>query len=127
MHADLPDPDVSIPTTADPGARRSLRRRLAGGPVARAVGRADVRVYRTVRSAARPPRVVRVVRRFSRLGEHAAIWLALGLAAAALDPPQRAQWLRATRSVLVAYALNTLLKTVVRRKRPDLELSLIHI
>ena len=62
------------------------------------------------------------MRRFSRLGEHAAIWLALGLAGAAVDVRRRARWLRAARAVLLAYALNTLLKTVVRRKRPQLEL-----
>ena len=53
--------------------------------------------------------------------KHAGIWLAIGLAGAALDRRQRPHWLRATRSVLFAYALNTLLKTVVRRKRPQLE------
>lgn len=80
-----------------------------------------MRLYRLLREHGHDPALELPIRRFSRLGEHAAIWLALGLAGAAMDGPQRACWLRATRSVLYAYALNTLLKTVVRRKRPQLE------
>ena len=110
-----------VPPAADPAARRSLRARLRAGPVARAIAKVDVRLYRLLREHGHDPVAERPIRRFSRLGEHAAIWLALGLAAAALDRARRAEWLRATRSVLVAYALNTLLKTVVRRKRPQLE------
>jgi len=110
-----------VPPAADPEARRSLRARLRAGPIARAIAKVDVRLYRLLRENGHDPAVELPIRRFSRLGEHAAIWLALGLAAAALDRRQRADWLRATRSVLIAYALNTLLKTVVRRKRPHLE------
>jgi undecaprenyl-diphosphatase len=47
--------------------------------------------------------------------------VALGVAGAAVDRPRRPRWLRAVRAVLAAYALNTLLKTVVRRRRPQLE------
>jgi membrane-associated phospholipid phosphatase len=109
------------PPAADPEARRSLRARLRAGPLARAIGKVDLRLYRLLRENGHDPAVELPIRRFSSLGEHAAIWLAIGLAAAALDRRQRAEWLRATRSVVVAYALNTLLKTVVRRKRPQLE------
>jgi len=110
-----------VPPVPDPEARRSLRARLQAGPIARAIAKVDVRLYRLLRENGHDPAVELPIRRFSRLGEHATIWLALGLAAAALDRPQRAHWLRATRSVLIAYALNTVLKTVVRRKRPQLE------
>ncbi len=111
----------ATPPAADPAARRSLRARLRAGPFARAVAKVDVRIYRLLREHGHEPALETPIRRFSRLGEHAAVWLALGLAGALLERPQRAHWLRATRSVLVAYALNTLLKTVVRRKRPQLE------
>jgi undecaprenyl-diphosphatase len=111
----------AVPPVADPAARRSLRARLRGGPLARAIAKVDVRLYRLLRENGHDPAVELPIRRFSRLGEHAAIWVALGLAGAALDGSHRAHWLRATRSVLAAYALNTLLKTVVRRKRPQLE------
>jgi undecaprenyl-diphosphatase len=110
-----------VPPVADPAARRSLCARLRAGPLARAIATVDVRLYRLLREHGHDPAFERPIRRFSRLGEHAAVWVVLGLAGALLDRPHRAHWLRATRSVLGAYALNTLLKTVVRRKRPQLE------
>jgi undecaprenyl-diphosphatase len=125
VHLDPSIPDVSVPTSGtsppDPGARRSLRARLAGGPLARAVGIADVRLYRAVRSAARPPRVVRWVRAYSSLGEHAGLWLGIGAAGAALDRPRRRRWLAATEAVASAYLLNTAFKALFRRRRPALE------
>jgi membrane-associated phospholipid phosphatase len=60
------------------------------------------------------------VARFSRLGEHGAIWLAIGAAGYVLDQPRRPQWRRATGTVARAYALNTLIKLAVRRRRPEL-------
>jgi membrane-associated phospholipid phosphatase len=112
---------AAAPPDADAAADRSLRARLRAGPLARAIAKADVRLYRLLRQHGHDAAIERPVRRFSRLGEHAAVWLAVGLAGAALDRPRRGRWLRATRSVLRAYALNTLLKTVVRRRRPRLE------
>lgn len=58
---------------------------------------------------------------FSKAGEHAAAWLALGLAGAAFDEPRRDQWLRATGIVGAAYLTNIALKYVVRRKRPEVD------
>jgi hypothetical protein len=111
----------SPPPVAEPAARRSLRARLRAGPVARRIARVDIRLYRLLRRHGHGPAIERPVRRFSALGEHAAIWLALGAAGAAADRRRRTSWLRAARTVLLAYVLNTLLKTVVRRRRPALE------
>ena len=58
---------------------------------------------------------------YSRLGEHAACWLALGVAGAALDPARRALWLRGAGVVAGAYALNYAVKLTVRRPRPELD------
>jgi membrane-associated phospholipid phosphatase len=57
---------------------------------------------------------------FSNLGEHAALWLAIGAAGAAVDGARRERWRRAAGTVVVAYAANTALKLVVRRPRPRL-------
>ena len=114
-----PVPPAPAPAP-EPEARRSLRARLRAGPLARAIAKVDVRLYRLLRENGHDPAVELPIRRFSHLGEHGVIWLVLGLAGATLDRPQRADWLRAARSVIFAYALNTLLKTVVRRKRPQL-------
>ena len=106
---------------ADPAARSSLRARLRAGPLARAIARVDLVLYRLLRQHGHDAALELPVRRFSSLGEHAAIWLVLGAVGAALDGRRRERWLRGARSVLLAYALNTLLKGIVRRKRPRLE------
>jgi membrane-associated phospholipid phosphatase len=98
----------------------SLWALLPGGPLARAAARVDLRLYRLVRSAARPP-ASDVVRRFSRLGEHAALWLALGAAGAVLDAPRRARWRRGLAVVAGTYAVNEAIKAAFRRARPALE------
>ena len=58
---------------------------------------------------------------FSASGEHAALWLVLGAAAAMGDRPRRGAWLRATAVVAGTYGLNTAFKFVVRRRRPRVE------
>jgi membrane-associated phospholipid phosphatase len=84
-----------------------------------AVARADLRLYRLVRSAATPP-VSDVVRRFSALGEHAALWLVLGAAGAMLDrgADRRARWRRGASVVGATYVANTAIKAAFRRRRP---------
>jgi membrane-associated phospholipid phosphatase len=113
-------PVEPVPPVAEPAARRSLMARLRGGPVARAVAKVDVRLYRTVRSAARPP-ALQPIERFSHLGEHAALWLAIGGAGIALDAPRRARWRRSLETVAATYLLNTAVKGVIRRRRPALD------
>jgi membrane-associated phospholipid phosphatase len=104
----------------EPGARRSLRALLRAGPVARAIAKADLRIYRLVRTAARPP-ALEPVERFSRLGEHAGLWLVIGATGVALDRPRRARWRRAVFTVGATYLLNTAIKGVFRRRRPRIE------
>jgi undecaprenyl-diphosphatase len=74
-----------------------------------------------VRGFARTPEHVRDVRRFSRLGEHGALWLALGAAGVAVDDDNRSRWARATAAVAVAYVCSTAIKLVVGRRRPAVE------
>lgn len=78
----------------------------------------DLAAYRWLRTAGHTPAAERAVRRFSALGEHAAIWLALGAAGMALAPARRERWRRGLLTVAGAYALNTGLKLAVRRRRP---------
>jgi membrane-associated phospholipid phosphatase len=63
----------------------------------------------------------RVVANYSRLGEHAACWLGLGLAGAALDADRRGRWLRGTGVVASSYVVNYAIKVAVRRHRPQLD------
>ena len=81
----------------------------------------DLAAYRRVRSLARTPGRVRWVRRYSRLGEHAGVWLAVGAAGAAVDGRRRRRWVRATVCVGSAYLLSTSIKLAIARKRPVVE------
>jgi undecaprenyl-diphosphatase len=85
-----------------------------------ALARADLRLFERVRSAARAP-VSDLVGHFSRLGEHAALWLAMGTLGALVDRPRRARWRRGVLVVGATYALNTAIKALVRRPRPVVE------
>jgi membrane-associated phospholipid phosphatase len=62
--------------------------------------------------------VTRAVERFSMLGEHGAIWLAIGLVGALVDPARRREWLGGARRVALSYLVNQLLKLLVGRPRP---------
>jgi membrane-associated phospholipid phosphatase len=105
----------------EPAARRSLRARLAAGPVGVAVARFDVALYRVARTRGHGPAAERTIATFAKTGEHAALWLAIGAAGMALDAPRRDRWRRAATGVAAAYALNTAVKVVARRQRPNLE------
>ena len=56
--------------------------------------------------------------RFSLLGEHGAVWLAISGLGAALSKSRRPRFLRAARAIGVTYALNQAIKFTVRRRRP---------
>lgn len=81
----------------------------------------DRRLLRLARTCGHTPAREQVVRRFSRLGEHAAVWLAIGTAGSLSGPRERrGRFRRATALVAATYGLNTALKLVVRRTRPEL-------
>lgn len=81
----------------------------------------DKRILRFARTRGHSPRRDRAIARFSRLGEHGGVWIAIGVAGAMLDGPERrAQWMREVAIVGGTYAANTALKLVVRRPRPQL-------
>lgn len=81
----------------------------------------DERLLRFMRTTGHAPAAERAVARFSRLGEHGALWLAIGACGWVLDPPRRARWARALARVAGVYVLNTAIKLVCRRARPQLE------
>jgi membrane-associated phospholipid phosphatase len=81
----------------------------------------DLALYRRVRSVARTPDSVRLVRSYSRLGEHGAVWLVVGVGGAAVDGERRRRWLRATACVGTAYLISTSIKVAIGRRRPVIE------
>lgn len=82
----------------------------------------DTAALRFARTRGHPAAVERAVAAYSRTGEHAASWFALGLAGAlvAREPERRRAWLRGMQVVAGAYALNFAVKVAVRRRRPEL-------
>jgi membrane-associated phospholipid phosphatase len=80
----------------------------------------DEQLLLFARTRAHSPSAERAVAAFSRLGEHGAIWLAIGVAGSAWDRTRARGFRRARRTVLATYALNTLVKVCVRRPRPVL-------
>jgi membrane-associated phospholipid phosphatase len=104
---------VAPPTTRGPNRHlRSLRV---------FVNAVDLAAYRRVRSLAHQPERVRWVRSYSRLGEHAGVWLGVGAVGAAVDRTRRGRWVRATATVGVAYCVSTSIKVAVGRRRPLVE------
>ena len=83
----------------------------------------DRAVLVAARTRLHPRPVERAVACYSRLGEHGACWIVLGLAGAALeqDVPRRRAWLRVVQVVAFAYVLNYAVKLAIRRRRPELD------
>jgi hypothetical protein len=81
----------------------------------------DHRLLVLARTRGHGPLRDRVVLTFSRTGEHAACWLALGAGGALLDPRRRASWVRGAAVVALSYGANYAVKLGVRRARPRLE------
>ena len=83
--------------------------------------RLDLAVLRLLRTRGHGPRTEQAVVAFTRAGEHGLLWQALCLAGAVVDGGRRPRYLRAMRTVMLAYLANIGLKYVVRRPRPQLE------
>src|SRR5919204_4890838 len=82
----------------------------------------DTALLRFARTRGHGRCLQRVVAAYSRAGEHAACWIALGLSGGALadDPERKRTWLRGARIVAAAYGLNYAVKLAVHRRRPEL-------
>ncbi|MFB7652285.1 MULTISPECIES: phosphatase PAP2 family protein [unclassified Streptomyces] len=78
----------------------------------------DHRIVTALRACGTDPRVAGTARALSWAGEHAALWLAAGLAGAAVDRTRRGAWLRGTALTAGAHVVSMALKRVVRRPRP---------
>jgi undecaprenyl-diphosphatase len=83
---------------------------------------ADRRLLILARTRGHSPLADRIVGAYSKTGEHAACWLALGAAGALVNGGhgRRRRWLRGVRIIGGAYVLNYSVKVTVRRRRPEL-------
>lgn len=80
----------------------------------------EERVLIFARTRGHAPAAERAVSLFSKLGEHGALWLAIGSAGGVLQRSRAREWRWARRTVLGVYVVNTAIKFVVRRPRPSL-------
>jgi undecaprenyl-diphosphatase len=80
----------------------------------------DRRLLRAMRTRFHQPPVERTAKALGASGEWGAVWVALSLAFAAVDPPRRERWMRAAAVAPTAIAMNYLVKLSVRRRRPRL-------
>jgi membrane-associated phospholipid phosphatase len=89
-------------------------------PVLRRLHRLDRRLLRRMRTRYHEPQIEGAMRVLSMAGEWGAVWVAIGLAAAAVDAPRRRRWLRAAAVAPATIGVNYLVKLGVRRPRPRL-------
>jgi membrane-associated phospholipid phosphatase len=89
-------------------------------PVPKRLQRLDRRLLRRMRTRYHEPQIEDSVKALGMAGEWGVIWLAIGMAAAAVDGPRRRRWLRAAAVAPAAVGVNYLVKLAVRRPRPRL-------
>jgi undecaprenyl-diphosphatase len=78
----------------------------------------DHHILSAIRAYGADPRVAGAARALSWAGEHGALWLAAGLAGAAVDGARRGAWVRGTALTAGAHLASMGVKRVVRRPRP---------
>ncbi|WP_196217844.1 phosphatase PAP2 family protein [Streptomyces blattellae] len=78
----------------------------------------DHRILSAFHAYGADPRVGAAARALSWAGEHGALWIAAGLAGAAVDGGRRGAWLRGTALTVGAHVASMGVKRVVRRRRP---------
>ncbi|MGY0018192.1 phosphatase PAP2 family protein [Streptomyces sp. cg35] len=81
----------------------------------------DRRLLSALRDCGTDRRIATAARALSWAGEHGALWLAAGLAGAAVDRERRTAWLRGTALTAGAHLASMGVKRVVRRPRPSAE------
>ena len=89
-------------------------------PVLERLQELDRRLLRTMRTRYHAPQIEDAVKALGMAGEWGAVWVAIGVAAAAVDATRRERWLRAAAVAPAAVGVNYLVKLAVRRRRPRL-------
>ena len=90
-------------------------------PASRPVQRVDLALYRRARSIAHTPQTVALVRRYSTLGEHGAVWLGVGAAARSSTAATGATGCARPPRSAPPTLTSTSIKMAIGRKRPAVE------
>lgn len=85
------------------------------------LARLDSRLLYAMRTRLHSPRVEAVAKALGRVGEYGAVWLALGIVLAFIDPDNGENWVVAGLLGPAAIGVNFGVKLIVRRPRPVLE------
>ncbi len=89
-------------------------------PVLERLQELDRRLLRAMRTRYHDPQIEGAMKALGMAGEWGAVWVAIGLAGAAVDATRRERWLRAAAVAPAAVGVNYLVKLAVRRRRPHL-------
>ncbi len=81
----------------------------------------DLKLLRLMRTRGHSPGLESAAVALGRAGNNGAVWIALGVALALLDPERRESWLICAALGPLAIGLNYGIKLLVRRPRPQLE------
>jgi membrane-associated phospholipid phosphatase len=82
---------------------------------------ADLRLLRLMRTRGHSPGMESAAKALGKAGNNGAVWVALGVALALLDPERREAWLICAVLAPIAICLNYGIKLLVKRPRPVLE------
>jgi membrane-associated phospholipid phosphatase len=82
---------------------------------------ADLRLLRLMRTRGHSPRLESAAKALGKAGNHAVVWVVLGLVMALLDPERRESWLICAVLGPIAIGLNYGVKLLIKRPRPVLE------
>ena len=85
------------------------------------LARLDSRLLYAMRTRLHGPPVEAVAKALGRVGEYGAVWLAIGIVLAFVDPENGEDWIVAGLLGPVAIGINFGVKMIVRRPRPVLE------
>ena len=83
--------------------------------------RIDLLFLRMLRTRGHAPLVERLVLRYTRMGEHAALWHAVAVVGVVLDRRRRAVYVRSLGAIAATQAANFLAKNMIARARPLIE------
>lgn len=81
----------------------------------------DLRLLRWMRTRGHTPGVEGVAKALGRTGNNGAVWVALGVVLALIDPSRREAWLICAALGPIAIGINYGIKLLVKRPRPVLE------
>ena len=81
----------------------------------------DLRLLHAMRTRGHSPALEGAAKALGKAGNNGAVWVALGVALALLDPGNREAWLICAALGPVAIGLNYVVKAIAKRPRPVLE------